>query len=479
MYGKSKNYIIEWQTVKSTLKAGLASRFFPFVTAAVLLLCYYLGWDIIAIYYLTLTGALICAFCDDLTPLITVFLFLGVMVSAKNSPSMSTGSSPYYFKPAILAQIIIVAALFIGACIYRLVLTAKSNRFKVDPIFIGLCVFAAVLLLNGVFYGHYTFMNMVFGGLLAFCFLFVYALLKDNLGDRDKLLEKISFSFLGLSVLLLVELVVLYLTKDELIVDGQVIREVLVFGWGIHNTMAILLLMCVPFVMYLASRYKYGFLLTVYSLVLSVGIIMTMSRQSMLGIIAVYPLSFALLMIKCKNRKPHIIVLAAAACAVLAFAAVFWQKLAYSFANMFDHIFENGQLSGSGRMGIYENAVRDFETSPLTGIGFFGNTLEGVDWIVNASGLNFIPFMYHNTIMQMLASCGIIGLMAYAVHRTQSIICFFNNITVERCYMALVVAVIVGLSLIDVHIIDIFGTINYSFLLAALYATEGKTKDIC
>ena len=87
------------------LNEFLSSKLFPFMTATVSLLCYYLGLDIVFIYYVGITGLVILLFCDDISPLITVLLFMCVLVSYENSPSNLAENAPYYFQTEILVQI--------------------------------------------------------------------------------------------------------------------------------------------------------------------------------------------------------------------------------------------------------------------------------------------------------------------------------------------------------------------------------------
>ena len=74
----------------------LSSKYFPFVTAAVTLLSYYLGWDVVLFYYIAIAGILMLLFLDDITPIISLFLFMSVSISLINTPSPTMGNSDYY-----------------------------------------------------------------------------------------------------------------------------------------------------------------------------------------------------------------------------------------------------------------------------------------------------------------------------------------------------------------------------------------------
>jgi len=93
----------------------LLSKFFPFVTMAVVILCYYLSLDIVTICYLGIAGILILLFLDDVSPIVTVMLFMNVIISWKNSPASGRGESDYFFRPEILAPLIIILTLCIAS----------------------------------------------------------------------------------------------------------------------------------------------------------------------------------------------------------------------------------------------------------------------------------------------------------------------------------------------------------------------------
>ena len=114
------------------LSAVVSSKYFPFATASLSLLCYYLGWDIVMIYYICLTGAFIAVFMDDVTPVVSLLLFINVLVSLKNTPSVSMGANDYYMRTEILAQIIPLACIFILSAVFRLTVTVAGKRFKIS-----------------------------------------------------------------------------------------------------------------------------------------------------------------------------------------------------------------------------------------------------------------------------------------------------------------------------------------------------------
>ena len=86
--------------------------------------------------------------------------------------------------------------------------------------------------------------------------------------------KKICFGFLALSLLLVTELFAVYIKNGSAMLNsqGEIIKEMVVFGWGIWNTIGTLLLLCIPAVVMLATKYEYGFGFLAYATVLFVAV---------------------------------------------------------------------------------------------------------------------------------------------------------------------------------------------------------------
>ena len=452
------------------LKNVISSKYFPFATAAVLLACYYLGLDIVAIYYMGLVFLLIFLLLDDITPLLPQVIFVNLVVSLKHTPSDAMGGYDYYSSTAILAQIIVIVSLIFCALIYRLVLCCVKKKMKLSPIFYGLCVLSFAFILNGLFSKEYTPKNILYGAVLTICLLLIYAAIKDNIKINKENFEKIAYGFVALSVLLIIELIVAYATTENLFVDGNIQRGKLIFGWGVYNTYGLLILMCIPAVLYLAGKEKCGYLFTAYSLLILAATFLCCSRQAMVGALVIYPACMIILLVKGKYRIPNICIAAATVAAGIVFICIFREKFVGFFKTVFENVFVNGELNGSGRWRIWKEALDYFSSSPLLGSGFYVDyTYDG------AAGLSFIPMMCHNTVLELMAACGIIGLAAYLVHRAQTVISFCKNVTLERTFIALTILPILILSLLDCHIFLIFPTVVYACLLAVFDKSQDKT----
>lgn len=450
------------------IKAFLTSKFFPFVTAAVVLFCYYLGLDIIAILYIGVTGTLIMLLTEDVTPILCDLLFMRVILSWKNSPSASKGNSGYYSSLAVLIPTVFIAALLAAAMIYRLVRACVKKKFKITPVFYGLCAFCGALLLNGLFSKNYSAMSLLYGAILALLFLGLYAVFKDNISADKKCFENIAYSFTAYALLLVIELAALYCTNGAVTAGGKINRDAIVFGWGPYTSYGVLVVMCIPPAVYLAGIKKYGYVYTVFSVILLAASVLCCSRQAMVSAVIVYPVCIALLIVKGRYRIANICIVSAALVAGIVLLAVYFSEITEFLKDIFANVIVDGKLNGSGRMRLWKLALNEFKSYPVFGTGFYGETVN--------PDRRFPPYMYHNTVLQLMGACGIVGLGAYLFHRVQTCICYFKNITAERTVIALVILVLLINSLMDVHIFNIFPTMVYSFLLAVLVRSQTKPE---
>ena len=505
------------------LKRILSDKYFVVATACVTVLFYYLNLEIITIYYIALTGILTVLLLDDLTPLLSNFLFMCIMISVKHSPSTflvgDGNGSNYLGHPAILAQIIVLICLYVIATFTRLALTVKQNKFKITPVFWSLAAFALILILNGLFSKNYRFLDFAYGIFLAFCFFGIFCIVKDNLSCTKEAYSRIAFTFFVFSVALLLELIVKYISAG-VIKNGIVDRNLLAFGWGMYNNFALLLLMCVPSVMYLAGTEKYGYLYFVYSIFLSIGVILSMSRQAWVALViiylislvalllvgknrlinsiitgvvavvflilfltlkdkillllsgtpnskgtksavlllgvAIYIIGISILNIKCKNKYIKYGITGGSVLLILIVAGIFYEKTLELLYKLIE--------SSNGRNVLWKDSIDNFLSAPVFGIGFFVNLNNDPGF----AGMEIIPNMYHNTFFQLLGACGIFGLLAYLAHRVFTLISFGKNMSVERSFIGLSILCILITTLFDNHLFYILPTILYSFLLAIL-----------
>jgi hypothetical protein len=276
---------------------------------------------------------------------------------------------------------------------------------------------------------------------------------------------KIAWAFVAMSLTMIIELIVAYATTENIIVDGMIDRGKLTYGWGVYNTMGMLLTMSLPAVFYLAGKYKYGWLFTIYAIVVFVANWFSMSRQAMIGSTVMFILCVVVLFVKGKNKAINFALVAAFVIGLTAYLTIWWDDASKLFSSILAALD-----TGSGRTILYDLALENFAKYPLFGIGFYQP-----ESTIYAGALVY-PLTYHDTIFQFLGSCGAVGLFVYGVHRAQTVVSYAKNITIERTFVAFTILALLIVSIFDNHLFHFFPTLVYSMLVAVLVNSE-KLKD--
>lgn len=460
--------VLKGSTPLETARNILASKFLPFLVAALELLFYYLGWEMATFYMLTALIVAMLVLLDDLTPLISVFLFMNVMISYQHSPSGIAGGSDFFFRTEVVVQLVILVVLIVSAFFVRLFAVAKDGKFAPSPVFFGLCFLAATFVLGGVGSSDYRFMDLAYGVIMAFFYLGIYTVIAANARHGEEAFERIGFAFIAFSAMLVIELAVKYITNFDAILAGGSINKVeLTFGWGVWNSIGMWLSLCIPPMFLLAAKYKFGFGFIIYATVLLGAAFLTGSRQAMLGAGFAYLASSVAVLIKSKKRLYNVITLGVILLMAVIAVAVKWEKVASLFSKLMDNLWGEDGFTGNGRIPLIEKAMEYFASNPFFGRGFFSDYSISDPDFTNLAGL--IPTFAHNTYAEMLGSCGILGILAYTLHRIQTIVAFANKPSFNKFYIGISIVAMLLMSLLDNHIFYILPTMVYSGLL--VYAT--------
>ena len=457
---------ISFKEALNAVKRLLGWRFFPFITAAILLACYYLSWDLVAVYYACLTAVLMLLLLDDVTPIVPHFLFMNVLVSEKNSPlklGLLSGSD-FYTRTENLAQIAVLICLIIIAACVRIALLAKGKKITPSLIFVSLVLLAAAFILNGVGSNGYEVNNLLYGAVLAFIMLGIYSVIVLNVKLTEKNFINIAYGFLAFSALLTIELAVKYATNfDKILYDGYIHKGGVVLGWGVWNNIGTFFAICIPPICLLAAKSKYGYLFYLYAALLTVCAFLTGSRQAMLGSLFAFTASSIALTVKSRTRLVNAIIFGVLAAAAIITVAVLWDKVSETIQRLLQGIFnDEGEYLGNGRTRLFKLALKYFNASPLFGSGFFAG-FESFELVGITD--KFLPTFAHNTIGEILGTCGLIGIITYLFHRASTVVGFFRKPTQNKFYIALSLLTLLIICLFDNYIFYLLPTLVYAAML--------------
>ncbi|NLC16434.1 MAG: O-antigen ligase family protein [Clostridiales bacterium] len=345
-----------------------------------------------------------------------VFLGLGVM-TAFFIILMVTQKNSIYSLPIFLLAFYMIpdfkesyyyTAIYLGlgimAVIYN-ILIYKTKLKKGDFFYPLLAVFFSALI-GGIVYTTMTYgfgeylKDVAFVLLLALSFAGGY-LFFDNTMSLDNIDYKkyISKIFLCVAILVIAQMVAYYLRVNNILL--AITHKTLFIGWGNTNTVATVLMMAIPFILYLAACYRYGAFFLVFAFSAYAAIWITQSRGCI--IISTPMLLFYLiyLIIKTKNANRYLIAANAIFCALC--AAVLIIVFKDEFLELFGKMFLKG-FDDSGRFELYDEAWELFKKHFIFGSGFFYKTDQ----------IRSFMYMFHSTPLQIFANLGVVGIIAFA-----------------------------------------------------------------
>ena len=359
-------------------------------------------------------------------------------------------SSIIFFVMCIIALTVCIVAHFV---INRS--DIKMRRFYKSSLFKGFIALVSLLILNGFFaFKDYNKENIIFGVLIAISFVLPFMIFSINLRIDKKTVTHLVYVLLIVSYILAIELISLYCT-DVLIVDGKIYKRTINLGWGVSNNIGAMLAMLMPVHFYCAMKSKCPIPFFISGIACYVLVLLSMSRTSILAatVILVACLTFICIYKHKKimtNRFSTIVFLF-----LVAMGLIFFED---EFNRAFEQIIDAG-LDDSGRFEYYKDGIDKFLQHPIFGAGF-GNSHGVNDKFVIAA-----PEYFHNTIIQMLASCGALGFIAYGFHRFETVRLFIRNRTPLSFFFGMAVLTLLLTSLLDIHLFNIFPTIFYSVIL--------------
>lgn len=406
-----------------------------------------------------------CLFGDDLLPVMPLVVLCYIAPSASNNPGRN-GDSIFDADHGGLYILTLVAIMAAGLVYFLLRDGRKylkllfTNRRK---LIWGMLLLWAAYMLSGIgspAYPSFTKKNIFFGFLQGVSVTVPYFLFTGLVDWKKARKDYFGWVGVGAGLVLLGQLLWIYATQP-VIQNGVIDRNLIYTGWGMYNNMGGLLAMMIPFPFYLGMTYKKGWFGALVGTLFLGGVVLSNSRTSMLGGAAAYGLCVLILFFTTTNKKRTFI--AAGVIAVLGIAGVV--VLHEKIFQLFEDILSRG-FNLNHRDEFYIAGVNQFVKYPVFGGSFYPIDYVPWDWSEVASFSKFFPPRWHNTIIQLLACTGTVGLVAYLIHRLQTVRLMILERSAESRYISLSILVLIFCSLFDCHFFNIGPVLFYSMALA-------------
>lgn len=439
-------------TIKKLKKLSLQfidSWLFPIFVAFFILVGHTFSIEIVSMSIIAFSVVIGLLFCKDIRFLISPALMIVFIVSSK---SFACWNGEFINK-SFFVGITVIASIIGIAIIARFVIFRKSINLKLavkSPIFWGLLVFSLSILLGGIFnksiYSSMLFgSNLVFSIAVSFSFIGIFLLFYTGINFSVDFRKHLIFTLFIASMLVTLEFYIM-------LFSGQIelAKESIVTGWGIWNNIGAILTVLLPVHFYCfayGGKFRFTFLFT--AILTYATIVLTFSRASLLGASLLLILCLFLSCFVGKNKLLCKIAIISLCVIILALAIVFWNKLIDKLNTFFDD---------NGRFELYKAGIDKFLQHPILGSGFMdSHSIVGTP-----------DHRYHNTIIQILASCGIIGMLAYGYHRFETIKLIVQKKSGRNLFLSFCLIGLLFTSLFDIHFFNIYPAFYYTLILIAI-----------
>lgn len=323
-------------------------------------------------------------------------------------------------------------AIPLGICFVFFLVKNGRHKFTRGKMFFPLIAVAYALLLGGVgtlikqdFLRSLPDFVMLGLGVPAVYLLYNHYLKRDDQRDVPLYFSK-TLMYIGLTICFQLITVI---AKSGIPVHEwhHAVWEV---GWADRNDVATYLIFTAGMTMYLSTRYRQGWIYLALGIFQYACLVLTFSRGSIIfGVIsAIVALIFTI--IKAPNKKLHFLYIGIVILGML----VIYLCLMKDVNNMFAALIDRG-LGTSGRSDLYKEAWGLFKAHPLFGVG---KGYVGSHTHTSAIGI----YWFHSTFFQIIASMGIMGIIAYVFFYVVRLQILFKNI--KNSFNLFCLAVFVG-----------------------------------
>lgn len=409
-------------------------------------------------------GIYICLLGRDLLPLLPIFACGYISPSSGNNPGHNEAT---IFSLAGGGLFLAVLLFILAVClVYRLVTDpvfgGRQFLRKKRALLSGMLILGACYAISGLGSGQwaaYGWKNLLFAFLQLVAIAGLYYLLTGAVKWESTPKAYLFWTGICVGYVLLAELLHIYISTNA-IVDGVISRGNITTGWGHYNSMGALFALLIPLPFFLTGKGRYAILGYLTAFLFYIGLLFTCSRGSILFGTLIYIAGYILSFVHSRRARSFIAVHIIHVALPIALFILYREELMHLFGGM----VELG-LNPNKRLTTYAEGIKQFLKYPIFGGSFFPTDYRPHAWASESFQALFPP-RWHNTLVQLLATGGVVCLAGYTVHRLQTIKLFVKDFSGEKMFVALSVLALLLTSLIDCHFFNVGPVLFYSASLA-------------
>lgn len=382
--------------IKHISRLSLYSPIYVLICGFVTYFSWMTGNSLLGMTILMLIMCVVLIINEDILPILPCLIYIIFTVSNDNILN----------EDKTWPVMIVLAILLIGAFISHLI--SYPIRFKNYKLTIPLAAVTLALFAGGI--GYTTFKQYMFGIIfmisLGPCMLIIYYLLRSYTRPPKSIDYKryTCYIILVLGLLVTAQMVTHFLRVDQSFVEMLRVN-VINLGWGNRNGIATLLAISAPTCFYLAFGSKrFAWMFYAIGLMFYAFIAISFCRSGIFSIAVTMPILLIYSFAKGSNRSQLLITMCVFAIAISSLVLIKMDTI----TDIINHISDI-TFTTAGRSALYEEALICFLLNPMFGVGmgYTGN---------NLSLANFCIYWFHCTPLQIIASMGIVGVVAYVYY---------------------------------------------------------------
>ncbi len=424
-----------------------------------------LGAEFFTYTCFVLIAVYVCLFGRDLLPILPLVICGYITPSRENNPGLS--SDTIFSLQGGGIYIAVLAFALVAALIYRLIRDPELGRtafFKCKrKLLWGMVALCAGYLLSGIGsaqLGKVGLQNLLFAGIQSISLIGLYLIFTATVKWEKAPAAYLSWTGMCVGYVLLAELLYIYCRYD-VIQNGIINRDHIFTGWGHYNNMGSLLAMMIPFCFFLTGKGRYTGLFYISGMLFLCGVLFTCSRGSILCGVATYLASYTISLLHSRKARANAAIHIFTASAAVLFFLLFSEELLRLFSPLLGY-----KLDPSGRDLGYLAGWKQFLGHPVFGGTFYPVEYPLFSWSTSPAFVSFFPPRWHNTVIQILASCGFVGFAAYSFHRLQTLWLFLHRPAGKKMFAFVSMLTLLMTSMVDCHFFNVGPVLFYSMMLA-------------
>ncbi len=454
------------------IRAAYMTPWYPTIVTCLMVLSFtraleYPMWTILAVL-----ACISLILCDNMVVLMPPTFCATFFIATSNAPG-NVSHSGELFASHNLPWLFALAFVIVVCFVLHIVIYGSWQALKGKPkllLYFSLPMVLAIFL-NGIGNPNRAEQDSIFPWILTLCWVGFYLIYAWGVTPSQESREYFFLTCFCVAVGLVAQLLYVYLIKDAFL-DGRVF-----FGWGLYNNYGGIMALLIPPIFYLSATRRYGWCYYLFGLVAWAAIFFSTSRSSLL--VGTLILGACLVAVCFHNPHKKLYRIFLGALALLALGVLLL------YPELIDKLvprYGNVGWSDSGRFKIWKGCVDLFLEYPIFGGGFFA--IPFTSYIHPDGAYKFMPGFAHNTIFELMGAGGILLFVTYLVYRGATIWRLIRKMNLTRVFLGLTILAILGTSMLDNHLFNIYPAFFYAAALAlgeqdALETLGKKEAPLC